>query len=180
MIIIQRSICNYHICMVRVNICTILHKSWTNIKYFNMAKRFSYRRNKKLDFWFRSGQKPEPLCGVLKNQWHDYGLGKGGNVIDLVCMMENCIVTQALDYLSEAEPSSSFQHQELFEAPWACLPFSNTLFLTRIISSLTKGIQIIMATGTWLPFAWPERWLSDCSNHYLSDHNRQQSNSPHG
>jgi len=78
-------------------------------------------RESEKEAWFLSPFRSETQASFkvskIKNRWYDHGLGKGGNVIDLVCLIENYTVTQALDFLSQGEPSFSFQQPELFEAP---------------------------------------------------------------
>ena len=82
--------------------------------------QFPSRESEK-EAWFLSPFRSETQASFkvskTKNRWYDHGMGKGGNVIDLVCLIQNCSVTQALDFLSEADPFFSFQQQELFEAP---------------------------------------------------------------
>ncbi|WP_321995597.1 toprim domain-containing protein [Draconibacterium orientale] len=49
------------------------------------------------------------------NRWYDHGVGKGGNIIDLVIEMNNgCSVSEALSILDKNIPSFSFQQQENF------------------------------------------------------------------
>ena len=49
------------------------------------------------------------------NRWYDHGLGKGGNIIDLVVEMNNnCQVQEALAILERNVPSFSFQQQNTF------------------------------------------------------------------
>jgi len=46
------------------------------------------------------------------NRWYDHGIGKGGNIIDLVIGMNNgCSVQEALSILDRTVPSFSFQQQ---------------------------------------------------------------------
>ena len=46
------------------------------------------------------------------NRWYDHGIGKGGNIIDLVIEMNNrCRVQEALAILDRTIPSFSFQQQ---------------------------------------------------------------------
>ncbi|MCM4153749.1 DNA primase [Arenibacter sp. N53] len=47
------------------------------------------------------------------NRWYDHGAGKGGNVIDLVCLLSGTSVRETLDWLENGQISFSF-HQQLF------------------------------------------------------------------
>ena len=48
----------------------------------------------------------------ILNRWYDHGIGKGGNIIDLVIEMNNnCNVQEALAILDRTVPSFSFQQQ---------------------------------------------------------------------
>lgn len=49
----------------------------------------------------------------ILNRWFDHGIGKGGNIIDLVIgMNNNCSVQEALSILDRTIPSFSFQQQK--------------------------------------------------------------------
>ena len=51
----------------------------------------------------------------ILNRWYDHGIGKGGNIIDLVIgMNNNCSVQEALSILDRTIPSFSFQQQNSF------------------------------------------------------------------
>ena len=48
------------------------------------------------------------------NRWYDHGIGKGGNIIDLVIEMNNrCSVQEALSILGNTVPSFSFQKHDI-------------------------------------------------------------------
>ncbi|TVZ26058.1 Toprim domain-containing protein [Gillisia sp. Hel_I_86] len=70
-------------------------------------------RTTEKEAWFLSPLRSETQASFkvsLKlNRWYDFGMGKGGNVIDLVCLISNCSVGEALRYLSHDKPIFSFQ-----------------------------------------------------------------------
>lgn len=74
-------------------------------------------RQTERDAWYLSPLRIETVASFhvskLKNRWYDHGLGKGGNVIDLVVMIKNCSVKEALDYLAGEDGSFSFQQQRI-------------------------------------------------------------------
>ena len=49
------------------------------------------------------------------NRWYDHGEGKGGNVIDLICLITKGTVKEALQIMAQEEPSFSFQQQPILE-----------------------------------------------------------------
>jgi len=61
-------------------------------------------RESEKEAWFLSPLRSETQASfnvsVKKNLWYDFGSGKGGNVIDLVMLLENCSFQDALDFLS--------------------------------------------------------------------------------
>ena len=63
--------------------------------------------------WFLSPLRSETQASFkvsLKlNRWYDFGIGEGGNVIDLICKISNCSVAEALQFLSDELPVYSFQ-----------------------------------------------------------------------
>lgn len=80
---------------------------------------FSPLRKNHKEAWYLSPIRKEstPSFKVSKilNRWYDHGLGKGGNIIDLVIEMNNnCPVQDALAILERNVPSFSFQQQNSF------------------------------------------------------------------
>tara|TARA_R110002033_G_scaffold79931_1_gene130885 strand:+ start:7143 stop:8102 length:960 start_codon:yes stop_codon:yes gene_type:complete len=51
------------------------------------------------------------------NRWYDHGAGKGGNVIDLVCLIKKTSVKETLNWLEKDQISFSFQQQCVLEKP---------------------------------------------------------------
>lgn len=68
--------------------------------------------------WFLSPFRPEAQASfkVSKrlNRWYDHGAGKGGNVIDLICLINECPVSEALKLIAKDQTSFSFQQQPVF------------------------------------------------------------------
>ena len=63
---------------------------------------------------FRSETQASFKVSKKLNRWYDHGIGKGGNVIDLICLVNNSSVREALDWLQNGQISFSFQ-QPLIE-----------------------------------------------------------------
>ena len=63
--------------------------------------------------WFLSPLRSETQASFkvsLKlNRWYDYGIGTGGNVLDLIVAIQKCSVKQALEFLNNKQLSFSFQ-----------------------------------------------------------------------
>jgi len=63
--------------------------------------------------WFLSPLRSETQASFkvsLKlNRWYDFGLGTGGNGLDLIVAMKKCSVKQALEFLSNEQDLFSFQ-----------------------------------------------------------------------
>lgn len=49
---------------------------------------------------------------LVLNRWYDHGMGKGGNVIDLLMQLKNYTVTQVLDFLDSNKIDFSFHQPE--------------------------------------------------------------------
>ncbi len=62
--------------------------------------------------WFLSPLRSETQASfsvsLIKNLWFDFGLGKGGNTIDLVMSIKSCSVKDALEFLNDDINSFSF------------------------------------------------------------------------
>lgn len=92
-------------------------KSWEKARTICIVKtlaklgHFPTRKSKK-EAWFLSPLRSETQASfnvsIIKNLWYDFGTGKGGNVIDLVMLLENCSFQDALNFLSENTISFSF------------------------------------------------------------------------
>jgi len=68
---------------------------------------FPSRKSEK-EAWFLSPLRSETQASfkvsLKRNRWYDFGIGKGGNSIDLVCLLSNCSVGEALQFLSDEIP----------------------------------------------------------------------------
>ena len=60
-------------------------------------------RTTEKEAWFLSPLRSETQASfnvsLIKNLWYDFGIGKGGSIIDLIMVMKSCSVKEALDYL---------------------------------------------------------------------------------
>lgn len=78
-------------------------------------------RRTETDAWYlsplRRETKPSFHVSTVKNKWYDHGLGKGGNVIDLVMIKNSFTVREALDFLAQDENSFYFQQQQILTSP---------------------------------------------------------------
>jgi hypothetical protein len=78
------------------NICIV--KSLAKLGHFPS-------RTTEKEAWFLSPLRSETQASfkVSKelNRWYDFGIGQGGNVIDLICLMQNCEVKEALRFLDQ-------------------------------------------------------------------------------
>ncbi|MCM4162603.1 MULTISPECIES: toprim domain-containing protein [unclassified Arenibacter] len=74
-------------------------------------------RSTEKEAWFLSPFRPEYQASfkVSKelNRWYDHGAGRGGNVIDLVCIINGSSVKETLDWLENGQISFSFQQRPL-------------------------------------------------------------------
>ena len=77
---------------------------------------FPTRTNDK-EAWFLSPLRLETQASfkVSKrlNRWYDHGEGIGGNVIDLICRIQHCTVSEALRIIGDDQTSFSFQQRTL-------------------------------------------------------------------
>ena len=58
---------------------------------------------------FRSETQASFKVSKKLNRWYDHGIGKGGNVIDLICLINKTSVKETLDWLQNGKISFSFQ-----------------------------------------------------------------------
>ncbi len=49
------------------------------------------------------------------NRWYDHGEGKGGNVIDLICLITKSSVSEALKFIAQEKDYFSFQQQPVIK-----------------------------------------------------------------
>ncbi|MCM4156889.1 toprim domain-containing protein [Gramella sp. AN32] len=69
-------------------------------------------RTSEKEAWFLSPLRSETQASfnvsLFKNLWYDYGLGKGGNSIDLIMTIRNCSFKEAIELLSNGPFIFSF------------------------------------------------------------------------
>ena len=79
------------------------------VKTLAKLGHFPSRKSEK-EAWFLSPLRSETQASfkvsLLLNRWYDFGNGKGGNVIDLVCLILKSSVVEALTFLSGGLPLS--------------------------------------------------------------------------
>ena len=88
------------------------------ITEFLRRSGFSPEKENQNSAWYLSPIRNETEASFkvskVLNRWYDHGLGKGGNIIDLVIEMNNrCSVQEALSILSNTVPSFSFQKHDI-------------------------------------------------------------------
>ncbi|KGN85587.1 toprim domain-containing protein [Porphyromonas gulae] len=66
-------------------------KEYTHYALYHAPYRNDHNASLKVDF--------------RQNLWHDYGIGKGGSIIDLVMLMRECSAYEAMAHLSDEELS---------------------------------------------------------------------------
>lgn len=66
-------------------------KEYTHYALYHAPYRNDHNASLKVDF--------------RQNLWHDYGIGKGGSIIDLVMLMRGCSAYEAMAHLSDEELS---------------------------------------------------------------------------
>ena len=84
--------------------------SWSSARQICIVKtlansgHYPTRKSEK-EAWFLSPLRSETQASfsvsLVKNLWYDYGLGKGGNIIDLVMSINNCSAHEAVRCLQE-------------------------------------------------------------------------------
>jgi len=84
--------------------------SWSSARQICIVKtlansgHYPTRKSEK-EAWFLSPLRSETQASfsvsLTKNLWYDYGLGKGGNIIDLVMAINNCSAYEAVHRLQE-------------------------------------------------------------------------------
>jgi len=96
---------------------SLQQQSWSSARKICIVKtlanlgHYPTRKSEK-EAWFLSPLRSETQASfnvsLNKNLWYDFGTGKGGNVIDLVILLENCSFQEALNFLSDNTISFSF------------------------------------------------------------------------
>ena len=77
------------------------------------------KRESEKEAWFLSPIRQETQASFKVdknlNRWYDHGIGKGGNSIDLICLMYDCSVKEALKILQSNNYFFSFQQQPILK-----------------------------------------------------------------
>lgn len=71
-------------------------KEYTHYALYHAPYRNDHNASLKVDF--------------RQNLWHDYGMGKGGSIIDLVMLMRGCSAYEAMAHLADEELSNRQKH----------------------------------------------------------------------
>ncbi|WP_081661802.1 toprim domain-containing protein [Gillisia sp. JM1] len=90
-----------------------------NLSIVKTLARFGHfpNRTTEKEAWFLSPLRSETQASfkvsLILNRWYDHGIGRGGNVLDLIVAMKRCSVKQALEYLNKEGNLFSFQQPVL-------------------------------------------------------------------
>ena len=90
--------------MKKERLCCEKARSICIVKSLAKLGHFPSRTTEK-EAWFLSPLRSETQASFkvskMLNRWYDFGIGKGGNVVDLVCLIKNCSVKEALCFLAD-------------------------------------------------------------------------------
>ena len=64
---------------------------------------------------FRSETQASFKVSKKLNRWYDHGEGKGGNIIDLICLITKGTVKESLNLIEQDQASFSFQQQPILK-----------------------------------------------------------------
>ena len=69
-------------------------------------------RTTEKEAWFLSPLRSETQASfnvsLVKNLWYDFGMGRGGSIIDLIVVMKSCSIKEALEFLQRETLSVDF------------------------------------------------------------------------
>jgi DNA primase len=73
------------------------------------------------DYWYKSPLRPDENTASFhvhksKNTWFDFGIGKGGNILDFVVLFKNCDVAAALHVIENHSMTLKIQKQTIENA----------------------------------------------------------------
>ncbi|APS40248.1 toprim domain-containing protein [Salegentibacter sp. T436] len=97
-----------------MNLNNLSCKSARNICLVKILAKLGHfpTRTTEKEAWFLSPLRSETQASfsvsLIKNLWFDFGLGKGGNTIDLIMAIKSCSVREALEFLNEDVNTFSF------------------------------------------------------------------------
>jgi DNA primase len=93
------------------------------------------KRESEKEAWFLSPIRQETQVSFkvdkTLNRWYDHGIGKGGNSIDLVCLIKSCSVKEALKILENENFFFSFQQQPILESKKAGITINKIKNITH-------------------------------------------------
>ena len=107
-----------------------------------------------IHYWYysplRNERTPSFKVNTERNQWYDFGSGEHGDIIDLVCALHRCTISEAIRLLSGAKQVAhqdfSFGgERKIYERKLEILsaqPLSNTYLLRYIVE---RGIPLCIA-----------------------------------
>ena len=127
-----------------------------SIIYYLQQQGYSAARVQGIHFWYcsplRNESTPSFKVNTERNQWYDFGSGEHGDIIDLVCALHRCTISEAIRLLSGAKQVA---HQEfsfggerkIFERKLeilSALPLSNP-YLLRYLAARAIPLPVASA-----------------------------------
>lgn len=94
-----------------------------------------------VDYWFFSPLRIEKIPSFKVNRklnrWYDHGIGQGGNLLDLVILLNNCTISEFLHSLAI---NFSFHSPDLTTNPVDCKCLNDTINIVAVKSLRSLGL----------------------------------------
>lgn len=91
----------------------IQHIKQISITDYLQQQGYTPARVQGFHYWYysplRNERTPSFKVNTKRNQWYDFGSGEHGDIIDLVCALHRCTISEAIDFLSGTKQVA---HQE--------------------------------------------------------------------
>lgn len=85
----------------------IQHIKQISITDYLQQQGYAPARVQGIHYWYysplRNERTPSFKVNTERNQWYDFGSGEHGDIIDLVCALHRCTISEAIDRLSGAK-----------------------------------------------------------------------------
>lgn len=87
---------------------TIKEANALDMVHYLSSRGFEPAKRKGNNYWylspFRDETDPSFKVNRNRNQWYDFGLGKGGNLLDFILLLDGCSIPEVLQRLKQGNP----------------------------------------------------------------------------
>lgn len=128
------------------------------VAYLSM-RGYEPEKVKGVNYWYLSPIREEKTASFkvnrLRNQWYDFGIGKGGDLLDFIRLLDNCSIPEALQKLEQSNVSGIRPQQPMN------LPLATSAIEVLSVHIISSSVLIRYCRSRCIPWTIADNYLHE-------------------